>query len=96
VGVGIPLDFVHEQVAAGPIRIAIRPEAISISPESGEGVQAQIVTRAYIGVGTEYSLTWHGTDLFVVVPAGGPVFQPGQSVELNFDPSGVAVIMEPT
>ncbi len=77
----------------GPVRVAIRPEALSLTATGGEGgIVAEVASRAYIGSATEYLLSYDGEELFAVVPAGAAVHEVGEKVGVTINPVGVAVI----
>lgn len=80
--------------AAGAVRVAIRPEALSLAPVNGEGaaLRGVVASRAYIGSATEYLLTHDGQELFAVMPAGAQVFEVGEEVALTINSVGVAII----
>jgi len=90
----VPLGDKAAEMPAGPVRVAIRPEALSLSaPGSGEGgFTGHVTSRAYIGSATEYLLDSDGEELFAVISAGAPVYAPGADVRITIDPVGVAVI----
>lgn len=90
----IPLGDRANRHEAGAVRVAIRPEALSLSAkDSGEGGLAAIVaSRAYIGSATEYLLSYDSQELFAVIPAGAPVHEVGADVRVAINPVGVAVI----
>lgn len=92
--VEIPLRARAQTGQPGAVRVAIRPEALSLSPASGadEGLSGIISSRAYIGSATEYLIAYDGEQLFAAIPAGERAFEPGDAVNIAINPVGVAVI----
>ncbi len=79
---------------AGPVRLAIRPEALTmVKGESKTGICGVVTSRAYIGSGTEYVTRWKDADIFTVMPTTGDQFKLGDMVHMEISSIGVSVIM---
>jgi len=63
----------------GKVRIAVRPEAITLT-EASDGLPGRITRTAFLGQTREYEIDTDAGPLFVVAPAAAPAFNAGQSV----------------
>ena len=77
-------------VPAGPVKVAIRPEAWQIQREGG--LAARLVKRAYLGNAHEYTFETGLGPLFVLSADAGPVLELGESVGLALAGRGVSVV----
>ena len=77
---------------AGPVKIAVRPEAWRIAPAADAGLAATIVKRTYVGSLMEYTLASPLGDLFVVSPEVRYPLEPGAPVSLHLADHGVSVV----
>lgn len=77
---------------AGPVKIAVRPEAWRIAPAADTGLAATIIKRTYVGSQMEYTLASPLGDLFVVSPEVRHPLEPGAPVSLHLADHGVSVV----
>ena len=87
-----PLSITPRQaVAAGPVKVAVRPEAWQIGAV-GEGIAATLAKRSYLGSGYEYSFDTALGAIFVVSPELAQVLPIGAQVGLSLGRHGVSVV----
>ena len=92
---GVALETRLRPHAPGAVLLAIRPEAISLHAE-GEGLPGQIKRAAFLGQTHEYEVATKAGQVFVVVPAGAPVFASGDRVRCRMArviPLGAGVVL---
>jgi iron(III) transport system ATP-binding protein len=91
---GVELELPHRGAAPGPVKVAIRPESLVLSPAppAGPALEGRIAKAAYLGTHMEYTVSTPVGDLFVVdrtvmrpAPAGTPVW-------VAFEGHGVTVV----
>ena len=91
---GVELQLPHRGAAPGPVKVAIRPESLVLSPAppAGPALEGRVVKAAYLGTHMEYTVATPVGELFVVdrsvmrpVPAGTPVW-------VAFEDHGVTVV----
>ncbi len=78
-------------VAAGAVKVAVRPEAWHIHRD-GSGLSAKLLKRAYLGSFFEYTFETDLGALFVVSPDLTDVIAPGETVGLSLADHGVSVV----
>ncbi|GAB4406380.1 MAG: ABC transporter ATP-binding protein [Rhodoferax sp.] len=78
-------------VAAGPVKVAVRPEAWHIHRD-GTGLAAQLIKRAYLGSFYEYTFETALGAIFVVSPDLTDVLDLGAQVGLTLADHGVSVV----
>ena len=78
-------------VAAGPVKVAVRPEAWLIH-RGGSGLQARLTKLAYLGSIHEYTFETTLGSIFVVSPDLTNVLQLGAEVGLSLADHGVSVV----
>jgi len=76
----------------GPAQLAVRPNAITLSPKNGGSFSGQITHSAYLGDHVEYEVKTSNGTLFVVDPAVERAFEPLTEVEIGFKDRGIAII----
>ena len=87
-----PLQVLPRQtVAAGPVKVAVRPEAWHIGPPGG-GMMARLVKAAYLGSNYEYTFDTELGPVFVVSADLARVLGVGTDVSLQLGDHGVAVV----
>ena len=87
-----PLSITPKQrVAAGPVKVAVRPEAWLIG-EPGTGLAARLQKRSYLGSFFEYTFETTLGAIFVVSPDLDHVLDPGALVGLQLGGHGVSVV----
>jgi iron(III) transport system ATP-binding protein len=91
-----PLAVVPRQpVAAGAVKVAVRPEAwrLSGAPLSGvPGLPATVQKCAYLGSFQEVTLSTELGSIFVVTPELEPAWQPGGAAWLSLAGRGLSVV----
>jgi iron(III) transport system ATP-binding protein len=78
-------------VAAGKVKVAVRPEAWQISPP-GSGMAAKLAKSAYLGSFYEYTFDSELGSIFVVSPDLAHVLPLGGDVSLSLSSHGVSVV----
>ncbi len=87
-----PLRFTaHQPVAAGPVRVAVRPEAWRLGP-AGSGLAGRLLKSAYLGSGHELTFATDLGPVFVLAHGLDAVPMPGQAVGLSLSRNGVSVL----
>jgi iron(III) transport system ATP-binding protein len=81
----------RQPVAAGAVRIAVRPEAWRVSLQN-PGLEAVVQKSAYLGSMQELKLQSALGSIFVVWPEPEPLLATGQRVWLNLSGHGVSVV----
>ncbi len=81
-------------VPAGPVKVAVRPEAWHIQrPGVGAaGIEARLLKSAYLGSFYEYTFQTALGSIFVVSPELSEVLPPGCTVMLSLADHGVSVV----
>jgi iron(III) transport system ATP-binding protein len=82
----------HRGLPDGEIDVAIRPEAIELRPEGGDGLVATVRKAAYLGQWMEYTIATPIGDLFVISTAVDRPLAPGQALSLALANHGVVAI----
>ena len=90
----IQLDLPHRGAPSGPVRLAIRPEALGLAtaPPDRPALAGRVVKVAYLGNHMEYAVATDVGELFVVDPAVTWPAGVGDPVWLAFADHGVTVI----
>jgi iron(III) transport system ATP-binding protein len=90
----IRLDLPHRGALPGPVRLAIRPEALGLAtaPPDRPALAGRVVKVAYLGNHMEYTVATAVGELFVVDPAVTRPAAVGDPVWLAFADHGVTVI----
>jgi iron(III) transport system ATP-binding protein len=78
--------------SAGPVRLAIRPEAWRLHPASGHGLAASVLKHWYLGRVQEYLLATPVGRVRATAPASGPALAAGAPVSLTLAEHGVSVL----
>ena len=81
----------RQPVPAGPVKVAVRPEAWQIRRD-GAGLAARLTKASYLGSFYEYSFDTELGSIFVVSPELGAVLPPGAQVGLGLADHGVSVV----
>ncbi|MGV1795115.1 ABC transporter ATP-binding protein [Rhizobium sp. A37_96] len=80
-------------VRPGPAQLAVRPNAIMLTPRTGDGpFNGQIVHSAYLGDHVEYEVQTDRGSLFVVDATVDAALPPRTDVTISFKDRGIAVI----
>ena len=83
--------FPQRTVPAGPVKVAVRPEAWRIHPD-GTGLVACLSKSAYLGGSFEYTFETVLGSIFVVSPDLHHALAPGALVGLSLADHGVSVV----
>lgn len=90
---GLQHRVVSRNVKTGPAQLAIRPNAITLSPRLvGSSFNGQITHAAYLGDHVEYEVKTSNGTLFVVDPAVEVALEPLTEVSIGFKDRGIAII----
>ncbi len=91
-----PLQLTPKKpVAAGKVKVAVRPEAWHINPSNASGgssMAAKLAKSAYLGSFYEYTFDSELGSIFVVSPDLANVLQVGAVVSLSLSSHGVSVV----
>ena len=87
---GQRLRLAGDEPARGDVRIALRQEDIRLAV-GGDGVEAEVRTRVYLGARSRYVVSLAGQSIRVLAP-NDTVFEPGQRVTLTVTPARIRVI----
>ncbi|MBA2676159.1 ABC transporter ATP-binding protein [Ramlibacter sp.] len=77
--------------AAGPVKIAVRPEAWQVGP-AGSGMPGRLAKSAYLGSSYEYTFETELGSVFVVSADLDNAIAPGAEVGLSLGRHGVSVV----
>jgi iron(III) transport system ATP-binding protein len=87
-----PLRIAPRQpVAAGAVKVAVRPEAWHVGPP-GHGLNGRLAKLAYLGSNYEYTFETELGPIFVVSPEVGAALSLGSDVGLQLGGHGVSVV----
>ena len=87
--ISIPRD---RAMAAGKVKVAVRPEAWQVLPAGDGGLHGTVEKRAYLGSSFEYTFATVLGPIFVVSPDLLRVWQPGDAVSLRLAGHGLSVV----
>ncbi|MEZ5819147.1 MAG: ABC transporter ATP-binding protein [Hyphomicrobiaceae bacterium] len=93
---GHEMRLKRRAVPVGPVRLAIRPEAIRLSgipAASGAALSGIIIKAAYLGTHMEYVVESQIGQLFVVDQNVVTPFAFGRAVEIEFAAHGVVIVL---
>jgi iron(III) transport system ATP-binding protein len=79
-------------VRLGPAKLAVRPNAITLSPQRGGAFAGRITHAAYLGDHVEYEVKTAAGTLFVVDQAVERALAPATEVAIGFKERGIAII----
>ncbi|MCT8173901.1 ABC transporter ATP-binding protein [Variovorax sp. CY25R-8] len=83
-------------IGAGPVKVAVRPEAWIIRPVSNDGLAARVLKRTYVGSTVEYTFSSGLGEIFVVSPEVRQSLMPGAPVSLHLADHGVSIVAAAT
>ena len=91
---GVPLDLPHRGAPVGPVKLAIRPEALAIATSAPDhrAIPAMIAKAAYLGTHMEYTVASDLGELFVVDRAVERPLASGTAIWLTPSRHGVTVV----
>jgi iron(III) transport system ATP-binding protein len=83
-------------VPPGPVKLAIRPDAIRLSREStaAPSIQGQVRKASYLGTHVEYEVGTSVGELFVVEHGGHDPLPSGTDVWVQLADRGVSIVPE--
>ena len=77
----------HANAAAGPARLVIRPEHISLTAQAGgTGVHGKVEHATYVGSKVEYQISAEAGEMFVIMPSDKPRFARGDTLFMQVLP----------
>jgi iron(III) transport system ATP-binding protein len=83
----------HRGHAAGPVAVAIRPDAIRLQPSGrAAGIPGTVVRAAFVGRVVEYAIETAAGELLAIVPGVETALPPGTRVSVLPSPRGVAIV----
>ena len=90
---GAAVDLPYAGTRTGPVRIALRPEAIALQVASGDAALIGEVSRAtYLGREMQYAIQSELGELFVVCHRLDQIFPRGARVGLQLKAHGAAIV----
>ncbi|MBW9118032.1 ABC transporter ATP-binding protein [Rhizobium cauense] len=90
---GLQHRVVGRNIRTGPAQLAIRPNAITLSPRTPDGpFNGEITHAAYLGDHVEYEVKTSNGMLFVVDPTVEQALAPRTEVTIGFKNRGIAII----
>ena len=91
---GLTLDLPRRGAARGPVKLAIRPDAVVLhraSPAGTPAIEARVAKSSYLGRHVECTVTTPVGDLLAIDREGG-VLRPGLDVWVSFAARGVTIV----
>ncbi|MBL8325973.1 MAG: ABC transporter ATP-binding protein [Rubrivivax sp.] len=82
----------NRDVAPGPVKVAVRPEAWQVGPPAPDALAARLVKQAYLGSYVELTLATELGEIFVVSPDVQQRWSPGQALGLRLGARSVSVV----
>jgi iron(III) transport system ATP-binding protein len=82
-------------VAAGPVKVAVRPEAWRVAPAGEGALNGTVLKRAYLGSHQEVTVATPLGEIFVVSPDMARVWPVGEAVSLALAGGTVSVVAAP-
>jgi iron(III) transport system ATP-binding protein len=91
---GVELELPHRGAKLGPVKVAIRPESLVLTPAppGGPALEGRIAKAAYLGTHMEYTVSTPVGDLFVVDRSVMRPVPAGTAVWVAFEDHGVTVV----
>ena len=88
-----PLRFApRHRLPAGPVKVAVRPEAWRIEATQGAGLSGRIIKCAYLGSLLELTIDTELGPLFVVSPDVERAWKAGETLSLALAGHGLSVV----
>ncbi|MCY4442802.1 MAG: ABC transporter ATP-binding protein [Deltaproteobacteria bacterium] len=95
VGNEVELRLPHRNLPAGPVKIAIRPEAVILAAdEKATGLAATVLKATYLGSHVEYTLDTALGEIFVADHQFDTLISPGSRVRIAFRDRGITLLEE--
>ena len=92
----LAIDLPSRGLPPGPVKLAIRPDAIRISPQApaDAAIRAQVRKASYLGTHVEYEVASSVGEVFVVAYGGQDPLPVGADVWMQLADRGVAIVPE--
>jgi iron(III) transport system ATP-binding protein len=90
---GLELDVPRRGRSRGPVKLALRPDAVTVRPSEGAGGwRGAVAKSAYLGHRREYTIDTPAGPVFVVASGRAPDAPVGSRVVLEVDERGLIVL----
>jgi iron(III) transport system ATP-binding protein len=86
------VQLAHREQPVGSVAVAIRPEALVVTPKGSGGIDATVVKSAYLGAVVEYTFQTALGELFVIDRDGRAPLAAGDTASLTLLDHGVVII----
>jgi iron(III) transport system ATP-binding protein len=91
----LELEIPQRKRGLGPVKLAVRPDAIAVHRTPGEtAVAARVAHSAYLGRHVEYRLTTPFGELFVIDRSRRRPLEPETNVWISFSTGDIAVVRD--
>jgi iron(III) transport system ATP-binding protein len=93
---GQPLRLPHRGLKPGPVKLAVRPDAIALAdpPSAGAFLKGRVSKASYLGTHMEYDVESPAGNLFVVADRAQPPREPGSAIAITFAERGICIVPE--
>jgi len=89
----ITAQTVPDNAHVGKIKVAIRPEVVTMHADKGTNrMKGKVSWRSFVGSAFEYTIETSAGELFVVVTSTGDQFKTGDTIYISVNNIGVAVL----
>jgi iron(III) transport system ATP-binding protein len=88
----LTLDLARRGAPVGPVRLAIRPDALSFAPSEAETLEGTVAKAAYLGRQRDYTVSTPVGPVFMVDAGRSEGRAIGQPVHLALDRAGIVVL----
>ncbi len=93
VGERVELRLPHRDLPAGPVKIAVRPESVTLKAgEEGAGLTGTVLKSTYLGGHVEYTLDTDLGEIFVADHQYDTLISAGSRVRIAFRQRGVTLL----
>jgi len=82
----------HRDQPVGAVAVAIRPEALVVTPKGSGGLDATVVKSAYLGAVVEYTFATALGELFVIDRDARTPLAPGEGASLTLLERGITIL----
>ncbi len=82
----------RQPMRAGPVKVAVRPEAWTVVPAGTGGLDGRLSKTAYLGGFQELTVSTEIGEIFVISPDVGRAWSPGSELGLRLEGRGVSVV----
>ena len=86
------LDLPHRGAGIGPVKLAIRPDALQLGDTPGGGLAGTVAKAAYLGRQWEYTISTPVGELFVVERGRAAARHLGSAVHVALEQAGMVVL----